>query len=275
MAKLTQEGIDKAKRGLEQELAGARPGISVVAANLTPGPVTIGKVRYSAIDNVNPELLKPNPRNPYVRLDDEKLKVMADDMREHGVYNPLIIDKNSNIICGENRYCASIIAKLPSVPVRTVLSELTPELELRIMRRENDLRRGGKWSTDKKKDFIENNFAEELAKDRRGGNRGNQHVGGRKAASIADATLPLPERIEEASRGQITRHQAKRLITEKRRETIQAKKKEKSKPKTMHTFPPDFTQILASLEKAFKSESRQARIILAKHLRGLAKRLSV
>ncbi|MGN7618850.1 MAG: ParB/RepB/Spo0J family partition protein [Ehrlichia sp.] len=67
-------------------------------------------------------LLNPSTSQPRKTFDQESLKELAESIIKHGIIQPIIIRKNPNktgyeIIAGERRWRASILAKLKSVPV--------------------------------------------------------------------------------------------------------------------------------------------------------------
>lgn len=71
---------------------------------------------------VNPALLKPNPHQPRVYFDEEKLSELTESVREEGVLSPIIIedagDGSFYIIAGERRTRAARAAGLEKVPVQ-------------------------------------------------------------------------------------------------------------------------------------------------------------
>ena len=55
--------------------------------------------------------LRANPYQPRKVFDDESLRELSDSIREHGVFQPIIVKKSIKgyeIIAGERRYKASI-----------------------------------------------------------------------------------------------------------------------------------------------------------------------
>lgn len=71
---------------------------------------------------VNPNLLKPNPRQPRTVFDEEKLAELTESVRIEGVLSPIIIEDAGDgtfyIIAGERRTRAARAAGLEKVPVQ-------------------------------------------------------------------------------------------------------------------------------------------------------------
>jgi len=87
---------------------------------------------------VSLEQISPNPRQPRVRLDSQKMSELADSIREHGVIQPLIVTEGSVpgeyiLIAGERRLLAARQAGLLEIPV--VVREATDQelLELALI----------------------------------------------------------------------------------------------------------------------------------------------
>lgn len=83
--------------------------------------------------------LEPNMEQPRKHFDQEQLEALAESIKEHGLIQPIIIQKGENgfysIIAGERRWRASKLAGLKEVPV--VEMELSPEATLEIALVEN------------------------------------------------------------------------------------------------------------------------------------------
>lgn len=78
----------------------------------------------------------PNPHQPRLRFDAEKLQELSDSIKEHGVIQPLTVTKNGNqyeIIAGERRFQASKLAGLTTVPVIVREASEQQKLELAII----------------------------------------------------------------------------------------------------------------------------------------------
>ncbi len=74
----------------------------------------------SAINDIALELISPNPDQPRTSFDTEALEELASSIRELGIIQPLSLRKTGpesyQIIAGERRYRAALMAGLQSVP---------------------------------------------------------------------------------------------------------------------------------------------------------------
>lgn len=98
----------------------------------------------SAINDIDVELISPNPDQPRTTFDEEALDELATSIRELGIIQPLSLRKTGpnsyQIIAGERRYRAAIKAGLTSVPayIRTANdSELTEMALIENIQRED------------------------------------------------------------------------------------------------------------------------------------------
>lgn len=101
--------------------------------------ITIDEVKAegsSSINEVELSLIKANPDQPRRIFDDEALDELAASIREIGVIQPITLrqmpDQTYQIIAGERRYRASLLAGLTSIPayVRTAADENVMEMAL-------------------------------------------------------------------------------------------------------------------------------------------------
>jgi len=86
-----------------------------------------------ALCDLDVESIRPNPRQPRQRWDEEKLRELADSIREHGVVQPIIVrqrDDGYELVAGERRWRAARLAGLKTVPA--VIRELS-EAELTVV----------------------------------------------------------------------------------------------------------------------------------------------
>lgn len=70
---------------------------------------------------VPPRLLMPNPKQVRRNFDETALQELAEDIKERGILQPLIVRENEDdtyeIVCGTRRFLAARIAGLTEVPV--------------------------------------------------------------------------------------------------------------------------------------------------------------
>jgi len=82
--------------------------------------------------------LRPNPYQPRTVFDEEALKELADSIKEHGVFQPIIVKKSIKgyeIIAGERRFRASKLAGKETIPA--IIRDLTDEQMMEIALLEN------------------------------------------------------------------------------------------------------------------------------------------
>ncbi|MEK7549524.1 MAG: ParB/RepB/Spo0J family partition protein [Patescibacteria group bacterium] len=78
----------------------------------------------------------PNPHQPRLHFDEEKLKELADSIKEHGILQPLVVTEENGqyeLIAGERRLQASKRAGLTMVPVIIRKAGEQEKLELAII----------------------------------------------------------------------------------------------------------------------------------------------
>lgn len=81
---------------------------------------TVKEVIVTAENEVNINLIEPNPDQPRKKFDEDALAELADSIKEHGLIEPIVVqkkDKRYIIVAGERRWRACRIAKLKKVPV--------------------------------------------------------------------------------------------------------------------------------------------------------------
>ncbi len=98
----------------------------------------------SAINEIDIDRITPNPEQPRTSFDNEALEELATSIRELGIIQPLSLRKTGpesyQIIAGERRYRAAILAGLTSVPayIRTANdTELTEMALIENIQRED------------------------------------------------------------------------------------------------------------------------------------------
>ncbi len=99
--------------------------------------------RGGGVDEVDIDLIAPNPEQPRAHFDDAALDELADSVREHGILQPLIVSRlvtengavSYQLVAGERRLLAARRAGLARVPV--VVRETTPRDRLELALVEN------------------------------------------------------------------------------------------------------------------------------------------
>lgn len=86
---------------------------------------------------IDPNLLKPNPKQPRTEFDPKALEELADSIRSNGVLQPIIIENADPttfyIIAGERRTRASIMAGVEKVPVQLRKYDEFKKLEVALI----------------------------------------------------------------------------------------------------------------------------------------------
>ena len=90
------------------------------------------------IVELNLKYLRPNPYQPRQVFDETALKELAVSIKEHGVFQPIIVKKSIkgyDIIAGERRFRASKLAGLEKIPA--IIRDFTDEQMMEIALLEN------------------------------------------------------------------------------------------------------------------------------------------
>ena len=90
------------------------------------------------IIEINLSELRPNPYQPRKLFKDEALQELASSIKEHGVFQPIIVKKSIKgyeIIAGERRFRASKLAGMEKIPA--IIRDFTDEQMMEIALLEN------------------------------------------------------------------------------------------------------------------------------------------
>lgn len=96
------------------------------------------ETKNEEVIEVNLSELRPNPYQPRQVFDEDALKELADSIKEHGVFQPIIVKKSIKgyeIIAGERRYRASKLAGLTKIPA--IIRDFSDEQMMEIALLEN------------------------------------------------------------------------------------------------------------------------------------------
>ncbi len=154
--------------------------------------------------------ITPNPYQPRREFDDEKLRELADSIKEHGIIQPLVVKDDQDgkyiLIAGERRFRAAQLAGLEAVPV--IVKELDQDQMIQ-------------WALVENLQREDLNPIEEALAYRRLAEEFNltqeaiAQVVGKSRPAVANTLrlLALPQQIQDAvSRGTISMGHAKCLI---------------------------------------------------------------
>lgn len=92
----------------------------------------------SGVRKVNINLIKPNRDQPRKYFDEERIQILSESIKEHGVLQPIIlktIDNGYEIVAGERRWRASRLAGLKEIPA--VVKDLEDDQLVQISLIEN------------------------------------------------------------------------------------------------------------------------------------------
>lgn len=232
--KLSKE--DREKRDLERfqaMLAVPRQGFAEGAALLespetipSQAPPDLTGLELSSILWLRPLDLKIHPLNErYFQTESpDYFEKLTRDIKERGVLVPLVVKLDGTVLAGHNRLRIALELGLSEVPVQKVISDLTGEREKEFLIKDNLLRR--QLSVQEKKKLILELYGAEIEQLQKGGDRGNQHTGGKVQLNFANTAAPLPDRIEKETG--IKAGTAKRIIAGIRKESQKGQKREKT-----------------------------------------------
>ena len=134
--------------------SGLGKGLDSLIPNISTGkPQKTEKLSTSSVKNVDnsvetvgktaPTMLKisqvePNRGQPRKKFDEETLEELAESIRQHGILQPLLVQKRDNhyeIVAGERRWRAAKLAGLREIPV--LIQEFTDQEAMEIALIEN------------------------------------------------------------------------------------------------------------------------------------------
>jgi ParB family chromosome partitioning protein len=98
--------------------------------------VTAAPAEQSALREVAPNLIDPNPHQPRTEFQADQLEELAASIRVHGILQPLVVTQTGEryeLIAGERRLRASKLAGLKAVPVIVRSYDDQQKLELAII----------------------------------------------------------------------------------------------------------------------------------------------
>lgn len=94
--------------------------------------------KTSGVQEIEIVRISPNPHQPRLKFDEEKMGELAASIKEHGIIQPLVVTKSDGgyeIIAGERRFQAAKLAGLRTVPA--IVREATEQQKLELAIIEN------------------------------------------------------------------------------------------------------------------------------------------
>ncbi len=121
----------KKRKGLGQGINALFPEESLLEEESLKGEETVEQI---PVDDI-----RSNPYQPRKNFDPEALEELAESVRQNGVLQPIIVRKSSakgyELVAGERRHKASIIAELETIPA--IVRDLNEEFMIRYAILEN------------------------------------------------------------------------------------------------------------------------------------------
>jgi len=165
--------------------------------------------KESDIKEISIDQIRPNPYQPRIKFDGEKLRELAESIKEHGVVQAIIVSPVNGefiLVAGERRYRAAKMVGLQTIPAVVRKYSKSAMLEIALienLQREdlNPIEEGEAY----RRLIDEFNLTQEEL---------SQRVGkSRSAIANTIRLLSLPELIKEAlCQGEITAGQARPLL---------------------------------------------------------------
>ena len=91
----------------------------LVESQKSPGTASVSFRKEAGIDEVLISSVRPNRSQPRHRFSEEKIKELADSIKEQGILQPIIVKKSSDgyeLVCGERRLRAAKQCGMEKVP---------------------------------------------------------------------------------------------------------------------------------------------------------------
>ncbi|MFN0145213.1 MAG: ParB/RepB/Spo0J family partition protein, partial [Dehalococcoidia bacterium] len=100
-------------------------------------PAAAPVARRGGAEELDIDLISPNPEQPRTHFEPEKLRELAESIRSHGIIQPLIVGRDESggyrLIAGERRLQAARLAGRATVPVIFREAASTELLELALI----------------------------------------------------------------------------------------------------------------------------------------------
>ncbi len=94
-------------------------GLADLLAENTFDPVSSSTTDGEQVIELSLDDVKPSENQPRKKFDEDKINELADSIRAHGIFQPIIVSKDGNgykIVAGERRYRASKLVGMKTIP---------------------------------------------------------------------------------------------------------------------------------------------------------------
>lgn len=201
-------------RGLDSLLppnaAGAYSVETAQQAAAIPHDSAQADILQDAAIELDPALLQPNPFQPRRTFNEESLQELAASIKEHGIIQPIIAEKNGDtyyIVAGERRTRAALLAGLTRVPVIFREFENNKKLEIALI---ENIQREDLNPIEEARAYQEIMQLSHLNQEETAKRVGKS----RSAVANAMRLLQLPEDMQEAlEKGRITAGHARAILS--------------------------------------------------------------
>lgn len=105
--------MERKSRGLKDVLKAEKD--TLVEIKKSVEKISIGET----VEQISLELISANPFQPRRVFDQQKIQELANSIKEHGVFQPIILKKSNTgylIVAGERRYRAALLTGLTTIP---------------------------------------------------------------------------------------------------------------------------------------------------------------
>jgi ParB family chromosome partitioning protein len=202
--------MSSAKRVLGRGLADLIPVGGDAVSNGTLKEATIGVAGGGSASEAPIATLHPNPRQPRTHFDETALDELAASITANGILQPILVRPRPNggyeIVAGERRYRASLLAGLKTVPI--IIRELTDAETLALALIENLIREDiGPLETARAFQRLMEDFG--WTQEEMGRRVGKSRPAVSNALRLLELSQPMQQSLE---RGELTEGHARALV---------------------------------------------------------------
>jgi len=109
-------------------------------------------MRDAKVERVAVDAIRPNPRNAR-RHPPKQVAVLAENIRQFGFTNPVLVDEDGEILAGHGRYAAAQLLELPEILIIR-LAHLSSAEKRVLALADNKIAELGSWDSDQLKETL-------------------------------------------------------------------------------------------------------------------------